>query len=575
MTVDLRRANRFWTSAEDYDLPYEELFFPEAEDFYLQGLEGFLGYVFDLDLLREYMRSHINRLTNAKDLKCIMALTLEEKVLEEMKKRRPGLAKAREIHERRVLRQSQKRWKKTFCDDVTTTIYAMRAGTVPKMTPMVVRLCEEMREANFTTTKEAIAFFEDLFSRHFHVEASPEKKKAIEAREEKKPGEKRGQRRREFREIVTQTTPVEELEKYSIGSAEFTSVEELLTAEEAPILVGGEGPNVEEEKIFQKVITRYGKSILSPAESHNLESRLSTGIHEGIRIHVTRGVFPEDLSAQYYRDNVLQGELEARRLWERDELIYRRSVLQLMEILKKNVLQELEEDITRATSGNLVASRMWRREILGDERLFERRMRTEATQLSVDLLLDASGSQSERQAQVAIQGMIIAEALTRLHIPTRVMGYHNLFHVQVLDLYRDYHEPREANGRIFRYNTSGSNRDGFALRLVTETMSREAEERLLIVLNDGKPNDKIHLGMVGGPKLPGTNYEEEEAIADTAREVLQARMKGVLVLGIFTGEAEDLPSQQTIYGRDFAYTKEISRFAPTVGRYLKGLVDAR
>ena len=76
MTVDLRRANRFWTSAEDYDLPYEELFFPEAEDFYLQGLEGFLGYVFDLDLLREYMRSHINRLTNAKDLKCIMALTL-------------------------------------------------------------------------------------------------------------------------------------------------------------------------------------------------------------------------------------------------------------------------------------------------------------------------------------------------------------------------------------------------------------------------------------------------------------------------------------------------------------------
>lgn len=41
----------------------------------------------------------------------------------------------------------------------------------------------------------------------------------------------------------------------------------------------------------------------------------------------------------------------------------------------------------------------------------------------IDILLDASGSQSRNQGNVAIQAYIIANALTEVGIPNRVMGF--------------------------------------------------------------------------------------------------------------------------------------------------------
>ena len=58
------------------------------------------------------------------------------------------------------------------------------------------------------------------------------------------------------------------------------------------------------------------------------------------------------------------------------------------------------------------------------------------------------------------------------------------------------------------------------------------------------------------------------AIADTATEVRRLRSMEVSVLGVFAGEEKDLPSEKKIFGKDFAYIRNIANFSKIVGRYL-------
>ena len=68
-------------------------------------------------------------------------------------------------------------------------------------------------------------------------------------------------------------------------------------------------------------------------------------------------------------------------------------------------------------------------------------------------------------------------------------------------------------------------------------------------------------------------YGGEYAVRDTASEVRRARNLGISVLGVFAGREEDLDAEKKIFGRDFAYIREIENFSNVVGRYLKRQVD--
>ena len=46
------------------------------------------------------------------------------------------------------------------------------------------------------------------------------------------------------------------------------------------------------------------------------------------------------------------------------------------------------------------------------------------------------------------------------------------------------------------------------------------------------------------------------------------------VLGVFAGEEKDLAAEKKIFGKDFAYIREISGFSRMVGRYLSRQLDA-
>ena len=52
------------------------------------------------------------------------------------------------------------------------------------------------------------------------------------------------------------------------------------------------------------------------------------------------------------------------------------------------------------------------------------------------------------------------------------------------------------------------------------------------------------------------------------------RNMGVSVLGVFAGEEKDLATEKKIFGKDFAYIREITNFSKIVGRYLTKQLEA-
>ena len=62
-------------------------------------------------------------------------------------------------------------------------------------------------------------------------------------------------------------------------------------------------------------------------------------------------------------------------------------------------------------------------------------------------------------------------------------------------------------------------------------------------------------------------------MTDTGTEVRRLRNLGVSVLGVFAGEEKDLEAEKKIFGKDFAYIRDISNFSRIVGNYLMKQIE--
>jgi hypothetical protein len=310
----------------------------------------------------------------------------------------------------------------------------------------------------------------------------------------------------------------------------------------------------------------FGRSSVSPARLQSIEKRLCAGSHENCFLHFTRG--EQVVSGDLPRDALLQ---QSSALTQRDKnrADYRahyarneNAVCRLTDLIRNSLLLRQEDDCVRSSAGVLQANRVWRVSAVGDDKVFDRIRRGDNGEMSVDILLDASASQTYRQEQVSTQGYIIAEALTRCGIPVRVSSFCTAGGCTVLRLYRDYHE-KTKNAAVFDYCAAGWNRDGLALRAVGSMMaSSGADDKLLILLSDASPNDDRR---VGGVKGFSRAYRGSAGVDDVAREAKALRESGISLVCVYTGEDMDLPGALKIYGRGLARIKSVDQFAATVG----------
>ena len=320
------------------------------------------------------------------------------------------------------------------------------------------------------------------------------------------------------------------------------------------------------EKAYTYVELNYGKSYLSEAEEKKINYQMCRGIHSDCSLYFTEGILKNPVKSNYQYEYAKRLRNKNIWLYHDKHRIVKHNITVLTETLRKSLVLRSETQTVLSDRGMIVPSRLWRIGRTNDAKLFQQELKGEISDFVVDVLIDASGSQMKRQGDVALQAYIISEALSNVDIPHRVMSFCTFWDYMIMHRFRRYDDPRSENDNIFNYVTSSNNRDGLAIRTAGyDLLQREEEKKIMIILSDGRPYDVI----INRPNAKNPEpYQGKAAIADTATEVRRLRNLDVSVLGVFAGEEKDLATEKKIFGKDFAYIRDIANFSKIVGRYL-------
>lgn len=320
------------------------------------------------------------------------------------------------------------------------------------------------------------------------------------------------------------------------------------------------------EKAYTYVELNYGKSYLSEAEEKKINYQMCRGIHSDCSLYFTEGILKNPVKSNYQYEYAKRLRNKNIWLYHDKHRIVKHNITVLTETLRKSLVLRSETQTVLSDRGMIVPSRLWRIGRTNDAKLFQQELKGEISDFVVDVLIDASGSQMKRQGDVALQAYIISEALSNVDIPYRVMSFCTFWDYTIMHRFRRYDDPRSENDNIFNYVTSSNNRDGLAIRTAGyDLLQREEEKKIMIILSDGRPYDVI----INRPNAKNPEpYQGKTAIADTATEVRRLRNLDVSVLGVFAGEEKDLATEKKIFGKDFAYIRDIANFSKIVGRYL-------
>ena len=325
------------------------------------------------------------------------------------------------------------------------------------------------------------------------------------------------------------------------------------------------------KKVYTYIELNFGKTYLSPLEEKKINFQLCRGIHADCGLYFTDGILANPVKKNYQLEYAKKQQGKNRYAYYDNHRTVKQNIAILSGILKKSMAMRQEETTILSDRGKICPERLWKIGRSRDAKLFSQICPADGSTFVVDVLIDASGSQRVRQEQVALQAYIIMQALSSVHIPHRVMSFCTFWDHTILQRYREYDEDASANEKIFNFTTSSNNRDGLAIRAASlGLLEREEERKIMIILSDGRPYDVI----LNRPNARNPQpYHGDYAVRDTGTEVRRLRNLGVSVLGVFAGEEKDLEAEKKIFGRDFAYIRDISRFSRIVGSYLNKQIE--
>ena len=556
-----RAENIIWNAAKNHSFTpdFKAYDVDGKADLYWNTVIGAVRRHYDYPKLEALFRSILTE-EDADIYEGLLWLGLENAVFEKERVDRPAMELLRRSYAERFLAQMRVVHDLPLGDRMACAHYRRILGLDTQLDPYNEKLLDELEFSREMTTDEIVVRAVELLERWFQIRIQERK------RERKKRPLNFGLRKGK--------TVKGRYRKFGLGFADHPK--NLYGGEQ----VGKQDPEMQRlssmsaQELRTFMEAKYGKSAFSERETRELEKAVCTGNHANCHILVTKGEKGIDRIQNGFE--ALHREKEARqietnRAFYKEHLFERRtSIDRLSAKIQNSILLHLEPAPVRANSGSLEGGRVWRAVHLNDERVFSREEQSNAGSLSVDILLDASTSQTSRQAIVSNQGYIIAESLNRCGIPCRVMSFCSMTGYTILRIYRGYQD-RNGDDRIFEYVSNGCNRDGLGIRLAHHLIEQEHyDHRILIVLSDAKPNDVVRVrSRESGEYI---NYEQQTGIRDAAFEVRSARADGIAVICVFTGDDRDVPSAKTIYDRDFARIQSLDKFADTVGTLLQNQI---
>ena len=321
------------------------------------------------------------------------------------------------------------------------------------------------------------------------------------------------------------------------------------------------------EKMHSYIEWNYGKSYLTELEQKQLNHSLCYGAHKGCTIYMTEGILKNPVAVNNTYVLVQRSKELNLSTYRQHANVTKRNIEILEAILTRALRARSEKEYASAQYGLLRPERLWKIGRTKEYQLFDKETKKQNEDFVVELLIDASGSQQKRQNYVALQSFVVSNALSKAGIPHRAMSFCTFWDYTILHKFRDYDDKENADWNLFEFRGSANNRDGLAIRMATESLlKREEPNKVLIVLSDGRPNDQ-NVNRPNAPEMP--LYRGDYAVNDTAIEVRRARSLGIAVLGVFMGEEKDLAAERKIFGKDFAYIKNIANFSNVVGTYLR------
>lgn len=576
LELENRIRNLLWTVSGDYKLdmkPDVSLFLRSKAIALYDGIkQGALARFYDKDLLGLYLVKKVFLQADEGELTAVAQLCIEEAIGEKICEERPGI--------RNMQREA--------FEDILDQEFEKMPSQADFLGRLKVAVLRRRLDGGVYRVEQKLQPFMDLVIRSGEAEDTMELIRCIDELYNSMIDPAFEQRRGSLERVMAVT--LEELTEFSWE--DFLSEEMYEEALESYVeklttnMAGMEDRSVTEEmeqkrqkkknitvvtpemleKAYTYVELNYGRTYLSEAEEKKINYLMCRGVHSDCSLYFTEGVLKNPVKRNYQYEYAKRLRNKNIWLYHDKHRIVKRNISVLTDTLRKSLVLRSETQTVLSDRGQIVPSRLWRVGRSQDAKLFERELKADASDFVVDVLIDASGSQMSRQGEVALQAYIISEALSNVEIPHRVMSFCTFWDYTILHRFREYDDPRSANENIFNYVTSSNNRDGLAIKTAGYgLLAREEEKKILIVLSDGKPYDVL----VNRPNARNLKpYQGKEAIADTATEIRRLRNLDVSVLGVFAGEEKDLATEKKIFGKDFAYIRNIKNFSKIVGRYL-------
>ena len=576
LELENRIRNLLWTVSGDYKLdmkPDVSLFLRSKAIALYDGIkQGALARFYDKDLLGLYLVKKVFLQADEGELTAVAQLCIEEAIGEKICEERPGI--------RNMQREA--------FEDILDQEFEKMPSQADFLGRLKVAVLRRRLDGGVYRVEQKLQPFMDLVIRSGEAEDTMELIRCIDELYNSMIDPAFEQRRGSLERVMAVT--LEELTEFSWE--DFLSEEMYEEALESYVeklttnMAGMEDRSVTEEmeqkrqkkknitvvtpemleKAYTYVELNYGRTYLSEAEEKKINYLMCRGVHSDCSLYFTEGVLKNPVKRNYQYEYAKRLRNKNIWLYHDKHRIVKRNISVLTDTLRKSLVLRSETQTVLSDRGQIVPSRLWRVGRSQDAKLFERELKADASDFVVDVLIDASGSQMSRQGEVALQAHIISEALSNVEIPHRVMSFCTFWDYTILHRFREYDDPRSANENIFNYVTSSNNRDGLAIKTAGYgLLAREEEKKILIVLSDGKPYDVL----VNRPNARNPKpYQGKEAIADTATEIRRLRNLDVSVLGVFAGEEKDLATEKKIFGKDFAYIRNIKNFSKIVGRYL-------
>ena len=576
LELENRIRNLLWTVSGDYQLdmkPDVSLFLRSKAIALYDGIkQGALARYYDKDMLGLYLVKKIFLQAEENELTFVAQLCIEEAIGDKICEERPGIRDMQrqcieDILEQEFdilpdLRDIPRRLK------VAVLRRRLNNGEwhVEKKLQPFMELIE--RAGNSTDTLELIRVIDELYNRLM----DPDFESMHGTLEQVLAVTMEDLTEYSWEDFLSEEMYEEVLESYaeqltnSVSGLENSAVtEEMEEKRQKKRSVKVVTPEML-EKAYTYVELNYGKSYLSEAEEKKINYQMCRGIHSDCSLYFTEGILKNPVKSNYQYEYAKRLRNKNIWLYHDKHRIVKHNITVLTETLRKSLVLRSETQTVLSDRGMIVPSRLWRIGRTNDAKLFQQELKGEISDFVVDVLIDASGSQMKRQGDVALQAYIISEALSNVDIPHRVMSFCTFWDYTIMHRFRRYDDPRSENDNIFNYVTSSNNRDGLAIRTAGyDLLQREEEKKIMIILSDGRPYDVI----INRPNAKNPEpYQGKAAIADTATEVRRLRNLDVSVLGVFAGEEKDLATEKKIFGKDFAYIRDIANFSKIVGRYL-------